>query len=376
VSNIRYSQEIDGLRAVAVLAVVFFHAGFGPGAGYVGVDIFFVISGYLITSLLHNEWSTTGRIDLTAFYARRVKRILPAMLVVIVATVTASTLLLSPNGEVTEVARSAAASLTFAANFFFQANTGGYFASASDRMPLLHLWSLAVEEQFYLVWPIALLILMRWGRARTRSVLACVALASISLAELLIFLGSNAAFYQMPARLWELSAGGLIALSPTSKLTGGGRSVALGMAILALAIAIPIEHFPGLGALPAVVGTTAVLLGVHAAAGTGFAGSLLCTRPMTFIGRISYSLYTMALAVAGPCQCHACRPGVRGRSCRNLLRRRPPGNCDVQAGRATVSATGLINIERKAGCCQFFRIVRLSSGNAAGGYRSLQSAIA
>src|SRR5262245_9339478 len=149
--GIQYRPAIDGLRAIAVSSVVLFHAGIGK-AGFVGVDIFFVISGYLITALLLAEQRDSGRIDLLAFYARRVRRIVPAAALVVVCVLIASALL-STFDEQAQTARSAGAALVFAANVFFEYSTGGYWDGAAEQMPLLHLWSLSVEEQFYLLWP-------------------------------------------------------------------------------------------------------------------------------------------------------------------------------------------------------------------------------
>ena len=209
-----YRSEIDGLRAIAVSSVVLYHAGVG-GAGYVGVDIFFVISGYLITRILTAEHAAAGRIDMLAFYARRVRRILPALVLVVLATVLASCIVLPPYDELRAAASSATAALLFVANLYFEFSTGGYFDPATDRLPLLHLWSLGVEEQFYLLWPLVLALVLRLS-ARQAGVCVCL-LAGLSLlgAELLLHLGyTDAAFYQMPARFWELAAGGAIALWP------------------------------------------------------------------------------------------------------------------------------------------------------------------
>ena len=170
------------MRAIAVLAVVLYHAGIGPGAGFVGVDIFFVISGYLITSLLLAEWRQNGRIGLLDFYARRARRIVPAALLVALVTILASRVLLPP-AAFTDVLDSSAAACVFVSNLYFQAVTGGYFDSASAEMPLLHLWSLSVEEQFYLLWP-ALLALVLYRRPRNLAlVLSILAIGSFALAE-------------------------------------------------------------------------------------------------------------------------------------------------------------------------------------------------
>jgi len=210
VASSNYRPEIDGLRAIAVASVVLYHAGLGPAAGFAGVDVFFVISGYLITWLLVMEWRNGGHIDLAGFYARRVRRILPAAGTVIVATVLLSRLLL-PLAAQENVNRSAASSALFIANVFFMQNSGGYFDGPSAEMPLLHLWSLAVEEQFYLVWPLFLMLLLGLRARAARTIVALSILASLVLAETLMRTYPDAAFYQMPARFWELAAGGFIA---------------------------------------------------------------------------------------------------------------------------------------------------------------------
>src|SRR5688500_1118300 len=143
--GIAYRPEIDGLRAIAVLSVVAYHAGLG-GAGFVGVDVFFVISGYLITALLLREHGKHGRIDLLDFYARRVRRIFPAAAVVVLVVLGLSALFLGP-AQQAQTSLSAGSALVFGANVFFQFTSGGYFDGAAEEMPLLHLWSLSVEEQ-------------------------------------------------------------------------------------------------------------------------------------------------------------------------------------------------------------------------------------
>lgn len=286
-----YRPEIDGLRAIAVVAVVLYHTGLGPRAGYLGVDIFFVISGYLITGHLHREWLVQGKIDFLAFYARRSRRILPALIVVVVTTFCAVVALLSPMGEQVNAAQSAAASLLFVSNIFFQANTGGYFDIGTHRLPFLHLWSLSVEEQFYLVWPISLMLLLRWRQAQLLSAISILALASLALAEWEIYRNPNAAFYQMTTRFWELAVGGLIAVSVPNQLSDGRVHANVGVVVMLVAILFPIDHFPGIGALPAVLGAGLYLHAVHGSKHLGLAGFWLTTRPMVFLGLISYSLY-------------------------------------------------------------------------------------
>jgi len=285
--TLAYRPGIDGMRAIAVLGVVLYHAGFGPPAGFVGVDIFFVISGFLITSLLEAELTTTGRIDLAAFYARRVRRLFPALGIVLAVTVAASVIVLS-YGELTSALQSAAASVVFGANVFFQYTTGDYFGPNVNHLPLLHLWSLGVEEQYYLLWPVALL-LSRWlplgGR---RAVFVAFALASLAFSEWSLYRGSQAAFYAMPSRWWELSLGALVAWAPASGHRAGRWESWIGTLVVVAAMAMPTKHFPGIGALPATLGAALLL---HASNVDGGAWKVLSSRTMVLIGKVSYPFY-------------------------------------------------------------------------------------
>lgn len=291
-----YKLEIDGLRAIAVLAVVLYHAGLPLiSGGYVGVDVFFVISGYLITSLLATEYGEAGRIDFVAFYSRRVRRLLPALYVVVFASIALGFWLLSPAAMHRGLLESGAASLSFVANFYFQRTTGNYFDGPADEVPLLHLWSLAVEEQFYLVLPLLLVAAMVWrGRRGLALVLAAATLLSLLFAEHWLQIQPAVAFYQMPTRFWELAAGGLVSLIPRERLSTRSATVmmAAGLCLLLAAIVIgPGSHFPGAGALPAVLGAAIALWCIHDGAGLGAPGLLLRARPAVFFGLISYSLY-------------------------------------------------------------------------------------
>jgi peptidoglycan/LPS O-acetylase OafA/YrhL len=275
---VKHLRGIDGLRAIAVLAVVAYHAGLPVPAGFVGVDVFFVISGFLITKLLHDEVQAAGRIDFLAFYARRARRILPALVVVVTATLAASALLLP---EPAETLRSAAAAFLFAANLFFAAQPSGYFDPSPDTQPLLHLWSLGVEEQFYLAWPVVLIL------ARRKPVAALVTIAALSFiaAETWLVSGdTQAAFYLMPARAWELALGGLVALRPM-RLPRGSAWVAL--LVTLGACMVPLADFPGTGALPAVIASALLVAAIQ----SGDRCALLESRPMVWTGLISYSLY-------------------------------------------------------------------------------------
>lgn len=285
--GLAYRPEIDGLRAIAVGLVVLYHAAAMPRSGFVGVDVFFVISGYLITLLLLRESQAHGSIDLVAFYARRVRRIFPAALFVIAVTLLLADQLLGP-APLRAVAHSAIASALFTGNVYFQFATGGYWDASADEQPLLHLWSLAVEEQFYLVWPALLILLLRRGRSPTPA-LAALAAASLLLCELLLQWNAQAAFFQMPARFWELAAGGLVAASRPTRQPAAGTT-ALGLVLVLAGACVPLVHFPGMGAMPAVAGTALLLRAVHAG---GNGGVLACLRltPLVGLGRISYSLY-------------------------------------------------------------------------------------
>jgi peptidoglycan/LPS O-acetylase OafA/YrhL len=286
-----YIPQIDGMRALAVLAVVVFHACGWPGAGYAGVDVFFVISGFVITRVLVVERLATGSVDIPAFYVRRIKRLMPGLLVVLLVAVGLNLVLMSPYGERQAVLRSAAASLVFVGNIFFQATSGGYFDANASRLPLLHLWSLGVEEQFYLVWPLVLLLASgRLPGALARSLLPAV-LASLLLSEWLVNTWPQAGFYEMPSRFWELGLGGLVTGLPTRKFTFCNAMVNCGAVALLTSLVLPLSHFPGVGAVPVATATALLLAGLAGNGYTGLGSRLLEMRPLILVGRISYPFY-------------------------------------------------------------------------------------
>ena len=285
--TIAYRPGIDGVRAIAVLGVVIYHAGFGPPAGFVGVDVFFVISGFLITSLLETELAATGRVDLATFYARRIRRLFPALGIVLATSMVASVAVLS-YGELTSALQSAAASVVFGANIFFQYTTGDYFGPNVNHLPLLHLWSLGVEEQYYLLWPVALVLARRLPLGARRAIFMAFALASLAFAEWSLYRGSQAAFYAMPSRWWELSLGALVAWSPAAAPRKGRWESWAGALIVIAAMAVPTKHFPGVGAFPATIGTALLL---HASTVNGGAWRVLSSRAMVMIGKVSYPFY-------------------------------------------------------------------------------------
>lgn len=285
-----YRREIDGLRAIAVLAVVLFHArirGF-PG-GFVGVDVFLVISGYLITQLILRE-SAEGRFTLIGFYERRVRRILPALLAMLAASGIAAWILLP--ADFRDFGESLAAIALFGSNLLFWGREG-YFRLTTEATPLLHTWSLAVEEQFYILFP-ALLLLVRRQPGRLRVTLVATALASFAYSLWAVQADPGAAFYSPLSRAWEFLVGALLAtgwLPPPRRRVLGDTIALLGLAAIGHAIWTLSERavFPGLNAVEPVLGAAAILYGTQVP-GSRIAG-LLSARPLVGIGLISYSLY-------------------------------------------------------------------------------------
>lgn len=286
----RYRRDIDGLRALAILPVLFFHAHVpGFSGGYVGVDIFFVISGYLITGIIAADIDD-GRFSLIRFYERRFRRIMPALVAMILATLGAAVLLYLP-GDLEGVPRSALAATLFASNLWFFTDTG-YFSGGADVKPLLHTWSLAVEEQYYIGFPILLILLMRYAPRWRTGAIAIIAAGSLALAIAMQRDTSGFTFYLLPTRAWELFAGALLALGGVPAIRPRwARELVAWIAVSVVTFAVSFYDrntiFPGLSALPPVLGAAAL---IHAAPGTS-AGRLLGWSPLVAVGLISYSLY-------------------------------------------------------------------------------------
>lgn len=301
-----FLAEVQGLRAIAVMLVVVYHLGFaGLPGGYVGVDVFFVISGFLITRLLLAEHQETGRIDLWRFYARRIRRILPALVVTVVLCLVAGALLL-PAQPYEDLAKSALAALLSLSNVFFWSQSG-YFDSDAIAKPLLHTWSLGVEEQFYIVWPLILSVaLARFGRGPALRVLAVLAAFSF-VANLTVGYGwlsgppdvaggaegadqAASVFFLPWFRVFEFAFGaGLCFLRVTPPRWLAEGLCATGLALILLSALVLREGmiFPGLPALLPCLGAALVI-----ACGSGTrAGALLRIPVALFLGRISYSLY-------------------------------------------------------------------------------------
>ena len=288
----KYRKDIDGLRAVAVLAVVLFHAKVpGFAGGFVGVDVFFVISGYLITGLIADD-CRQGRFTFATFYFRRIRRIVPALLCVYVACTLAAALLMLPS-DMAEFARSLVSSAAFVSNHFFY-HLAGYFGGQSDLKPLLHTWSLSIEEQFYLVWPLLFLVVARWRRGWLPYLVW--ATGAISLAASVVMVGQQkeAAFFLAPFRAWELLLGAALALLTRQPAMGAWKAELCAgsglLMILGSVLLLDEGHaFPGLLAVPPCLG--AALLIVAGMERQPAVTRLLSTRPAVVVGLISYSLY-------------------------------------------------------------------------------------
>lgn len=298
--GLAYRPDIDGLRALSVVLVLAFHAGlaFVPG-GFVGVDIFFVISGYLITSLLLKEFDAGGRISLINFWARRMRRLAPALLLVVGAVVVASTILLQRlSGETGNLAKAALATLLINANHYFLVQSNDYFAASAETNPMLHMWSLSVEEQFYLAWPLLMLFCLRFrGKAMGRNAALLILAASLAYSCYLTAAAPTQAFYLMPSRAWELMAGALLGFASSHGGFRFGRTAAETMSVLGLAgIAVSAAcfsaatRFPGPAAVLPVAGAMLML----AAGGSGhrtWVSRATMSRPAVYLGKISYPLY-------------------------------------------------------------------------------------
>lgn len=297
---IKYRPDIDGLRAVAVLAVVLFHAEAGLLGGYVGVDIFFVISGYLITSIVARQIDR-GNFSLKDFWLRRIKRIAPALIAVVAVTLAIAATFMLPR-DFEKLAKSAVAQTVGVSNFYFWQDTG-YFSGAAETKPLLHTWSLAVEEQFYILLPLVLVYMSRLRRRRTVGVLATAAAASLAWSIFEVNAAPSTAFFLLPSRAWELLAGSLLAYAPAlstqNRLEAGKTHTrfvpeflalsGLSLILASVVLYTPDTVFPGPHAIAPVLGTCLV---IYAGIGqTTLASRLLSWSPLVRIGLISYSLY-------------------------------------------------------------------------------------
>lgn len=285
-----YRRDIDGLRAVAILAVVFFHADFEfVSGGFVGVDVFFVISGYLIAGVIMGHKGSIGSF-VPWFYERRIRRLAPPAIPVLLVT-TLSAYAFLPPGALEEYAQSLMAFLGFVSNWYFW-NISGYFDGPADFKPLLHTWSLSIEEQFYILFPIVVLVLERHGRRAVTLFFASVFAFSLGYSVYLTHSGqAELAFFNSFGRFWEIALGGLIACGVVRSPQRAWLKTAIGGTGFAAIIAAIIFYdtatpFPGLSAMVPTFGSAAVII-----ANGGLANRLLSTRPFVGVGLISYALY-------------------------------------------------------------------------------------
>ena len=300
----RFRSDIEGMRAIAILLIVAYHAGL-PGftGGFIGVDIFFVISGFLITRNLLEESSTKNSIVLSRFWARRVRRLVPGLALMVIATLIASSLIVAPF-DMLEISKEGASASLYVSNIVFGFKAQNYFASNINKSPFLHTWSLGVEEQFYLVWPFvlyaALLLSRRTGifvRRLAVPFFAVILAISFAVNVVLTDRGSSWAFFSLPTRAWEFALGGLIAAMAVRKLParwslllGVTGLAAIAYADLAFNDATP---YPGPNAVWPVAGVGLLILAgqmVDPSRATVIMRTL-GTRPMRWVGRLSYSWY-------------------------------------------------------------------------------------
>lgn len=285
-----YRNDIDGLRAIAVIAVILFHGNVkGFSGGYAGVDVFFVISGFLITGIILSKIDA-GKFSLGDFYVRRMRRLLPAVLAMVLVVLVAGAFLLFP-GNYKDLAKSAVAAVLSIANIYFWQDSG-YFAHASDLKPLLHTWSLGVEEQFYMVYPLFLLIFCKVVRRGRGWVLTGLMLAGVAISWWVTPRMPSAAFYLLPTRAWQLLLGGAALLWASGRefkpwLRHVATSTGLVMTLVSIFVFDASAEFPGRDALLPCCGATLMLMFAKGS----FLDPVLSAKPMTWIGKVSYSLY-------------------------------------------------------------------------------------
>ncbi|MBC2607319.1 acyltransferase family protein [Pelagicoccus albus] len=292
---LKYRPDIDGLRSIAVLPVVLFHAGLGFPGGFVGVDIFFVISGFLITSIILKDLKK-GTFSLARFWERRIRRIVPAMSVVTFSSLLAGWFFLMPD-DLIDLGKVTLAQVAGVANFYLWL-TSGYFSVAAELKPFLHYWSLAVEEQYYVVFPLILVFVAKYGQMRFFRTIIVIFAVGIVVGVVGTWVKPNAAFYLLPTRAWELMVGSILAALPYSfinryEVPRWIREAAslLGMGVLFLCF-FQYDHdtpFPGVGALPPVLATGLIIWGGEK--GNTWLSQILSLQALLFIGLISYSLY-------------------------------------------------------------------------------------
>ena len=284
-----FRPDIEGLRALAVLMVVFYHYGLKLFlGGFVGVDVFFVISGYLITGILFAQIDEAGSLDALRFYGRRARRLLPAACLVTIVTLIGASLISAPL-EQRFWSKSAVFSSAYVSNYWFMIKAGDYFASDSATNPFLHTWSLAVEEQFYLAWPALIIVSANLGKYGARFLILAFSLASLAVCAWLSYKASSVAFYSSPTRVWEFGLGAAAGWVPVQAIKRFAVSISItGLILIGLGVGAAGGQatFPGWIAIIPTTGAALMLIG-------GSAGGLplLATRPFLWTGQRSYSIY-------------------------------------------------------------------------------------
>ena len=297
----QFRTDIEGLRAVSILAVVFYHAKVpGFSGGFVGVDIFFVISGFLITRLLAHEFSQTGSVDLVRFWARRARRLFPNAVLTLIAILLFSVWLFPPFARLA-VEKEVLAATVYLANYIFSAKAIDYFQSQDAISPVLHYWSLSIEEQFYIVWPTVLSIVGLVCRSRSVRTLILIVIIvwvlSFLLSLTVVARNQPAAFFHTETRVWELATGGLIAMLQPSEsiLNYRGRSViawaGLGCIIFAVTSLNDEVRYPGVWALFPTLGCAAIIMAGHSKSRVFSPAAILSLPPLQWLGKRSYSVY-------------------------------------------------------------------------------------
>ncbi len=285
----QYRKEIDGLRALAVIPVILFHAGFETfSGGYIGVDIFFVISGYLITSIILNE-TQAGSFTITGFYERRIRRIFPALYFVILSCLPFAWMWMQPK-QLENFGQSLMAVIFFVSNFLFWKEKG-YFEPLVDEKPLLHTWSLGVEEQYYVIFPLLLIFLLRFGNRKLVAAISLIFIVSLSLAEWGSYNFPSANFYLLPSRAWELLAGSLCAIYLTNRDVRSNEWLSIfGLSLIFYSI-FAFDGGTPFPSIYALIPVTGVALLILFCGHKTITSRLLSLPPMVFIGLISYSVY-------------------------------------------------------------------------------------
>lgn len=297
----KYRPEIDGLRAIAVLAVVIYHLEINYGnhhflsGGFLGVDVFFVISGFLITSIILSEHDRTGEFSILHFYERRARRLLPVLLTVIIVSLPFAWQSMYPS-QLIGFAKSILSSLAFGSNFYWDINLQKYGVDSALLQPFLHTWSLAVEEQFYVLYPLILLPIYLWFRSYATIILVAGLLISLQFAETMTASDASFSFYMLPSRFWELLAGGLLAnvvyLHPQENKKSLLREAMPTLGLLLIIGSVAFVDFesnhPGYITLVPVIGTVLI---IWFASENDFVTKILSSKLFVRIGLVSYSLY-------------------------------------------------------------------------------------